>query len=288
MYLLIGYQGVRGLRFPHTRGGVPHSRQKGNGKTWFSPHTWGCTVSAVPSLPTLNVFRTHVGVYLQGAKANFPEGSFPHTRGGVPTGDAITGATITFSPHTWGCTYQCAQPKFQMMVFPTHVGVYLVFRKIVVIGVVFPTHVGVYLNARHFFTHRTRFPHTRGGVPSSTIAIASKTEFSPHTWGCTELWMSPRQTLQVFPTHVGVYLWYMPAVLQVSRFPHTRGGVPWWASRKRKQELFSPHTWGCTGCGQRGFWCGRVFPTHVGVYLEEQPVGHLRGCFPHTRGGVPP
>jgi len=51
--------------------------------------------------------------------------SFPHTRGGVPDVDDVDAAGI--------------------IVFPTHVGVYLIMTRLTNDGInVFPTHVGVY------------------------------------------------------------------------------------------------------------------------------------------------
>ena len=71
----------------------------------------------------------------------------------------------------------------------------------------------------------SRFPHTRGGVPSDNFRY---------------------RLLLVFPTHVGVYLYI--------------------AVDQNQTQLFSPHTWGCTFIpGYVGFMA-IVFPTHVGVY----------------------
>ena len=70
---------------------------------------------------------------------------FPHTRGGVPG--------------------PSADPADLLLVFPTHVGVYLTD---VVPGLI-----------------PAGFPHTRGGVPVYPSSELEYMTFSPHTWGCT-------------------------------------------------------------------------------------------------------
>jgi len=72
--------------------------------------------------------------------------------------------------------------------------------------IVFPTHVGVYL-----------LP----GCPST-----NESQFSPRTWGCTEGVPLLINQKQVFPTHVGVYRFGVGFYQIVNSFPHARGGVP--------------------------------------------------------------
>ena len=152
--------------FPHTRGGVPHIRQKLNELLAFSPHTWGCTAyraasifctrsfphtrGGVPSCGFIglildHVFPTHVGVYLGKSIHQICSLRFPHTRGGVPNYRSVWVDDFQFSPHTWGCTSSISTCQAHSIVFPTHVGVYRKTPSCSAAG--------------------WSFPHTRGGVP---------------------------------------------------------------------------------------------------------------------------
>ena len=131
----------------------------------FSPHTWGCTYQTESSTESPTVFPTHVGVYLSLILMVTRAKRFPHTRGGVPNIWGSSPTILTFSPHTWGCTLKPLTDAFGGLVFPTHVGVYLILTRFSACGL--------------------GFPHTRGGVPSSVSSTASSAWFSPHTWGCT-------------------------------------------------------------------------------------------------------
>ena len=90
-------------------------------------------------------------------------------------------------------------------------------------------------------------PHTRGDGPDRPA-------------GRIGLWV-------VFPTHVGM----------------DRSG----RSPPRFVRPCSPHTWGWTGNGGHDQLPPRVFPTHVGMDREDQLVGLLAECVPHTRGDGP-
>ena len=73
----------------------------------------------------------------------------------------------------------------------------------------------------------------------------------------------------VFPTHVGVFpmgtvIYWYPGGL-----PHARGGVSAPAEVLVREVLSSPRTWGCfRNRGPPGSG-GKVFPTHVGVFLND-------------------
>ena len=132
---------------------------------------------------------------------------------------------------------------------------------------VFPTHVGVYLDVENYLRPAQCFPHTRGGVPDVNREHRINQKFSPHTWGCTCAARPERPHPQVFPTHVGVYRAWPYLTPGASSFPHTRGGVPSWPDLASFTTAFSPHTWGCT--------------------FNNGNIGLVISCFPHTRGGVP-
>ena len=68
------------------------------------------------------------------------------------------------SPRTWGCFLHGAGQRGLYMVFPTHVGVFLVGP------VLLPL--------------RWRLPHARGGVSYRLVYIDLASKSSPRTWGC--------------------------------------------------------------------------------------------------------
>ncbi|STV31849.1 Uncharacterised protein [Klebsiella pneumoniae subsp. ozaenae] len=74
--------------------------------------------------------------------------------------------------------------------------------------IVFPTHVGVFLHRVTIRRPTVRLPHARGGVSKDSGIDKHKQESSPRTWGC---FLSVRMQLlqgNVFPTHVGVFLYF--------------------------------------------------------------------------------
>ncbi len=153
--------------FPHARGGVPGCRITRLQQNAFSPRTWGCTVHIASA--------RHLWI------------SFPHARGGVPTDTARLAWRDEFSPRTWGCTGPGRGGGGGGGVFPTHVGVYLLF----------------YNQAPPI----ARFPHARGGVPFTYCSGSKGKQSFPHARGGVPAYaLAVGSWLIVFPTHVGVYL----------------------------------------------------------------------------------
>ena len=107
--------------------------------------------------------------------------------------------------------------------------------------------MGVFLlEKRHLSVHQS-LPHARGGVSIHTDIMA---------------WY-----LQVFPTHVGVFLdlGYVKSLLRC--LPHARGGVSAKLPLTGGTMLSSPRTWGCFSPEDAKENAEGVFPTHVGVFL---------------------
>ncbi len=74
------------------------------------------------------------------------------------------------------------------------------------------------------------------------------------------------EIMEVFPTHVGVFL-----------------GDKWVVKSK---DGSSPRTWGCFYVSASMTRAANVFPTHVGVFLKKwQEVTEVHSL-PHARGGV--
>ncbi len=92
--------------------------------------------------------------------------------------------------------------------------------------------------------------------------------------------------MEVFPTPVGVFLWYNVTFARGLSLPHTRGGVSRSHLDAHVTAGSSPHPWGCFLCQhhpESGCW---VFPTPVGVFPDPASGGFIDRSLPHTRGGV--
>ena len=91
---------------------------------------------------------------------------------------------------------------------------------------------------------------------------------------------------KVFPTHVGVFLFTLTRVVKSLCLPHARGGVSDLLDLFKSVFASSPRTWGCfpSRAGSCAGVC--VFPTHVGVFLENSTFSVYWPCLPHARGGV--
>ena len=95
-------------------------------------------------------------------------------------------ATAMSSPRTWGCFSVRETYISRLIVFPTHVGVFL--YSALTCGV----SVGL--------------PHARGGVSAIMQDNAFTKASSPRTWGCFYFRLLSEIKPTVFPTHVGVFL----------------------------------------------------------------------------------
>ncbi len=109
---------------------------------------------------------------------------------------------------------------------------------------------------------------------------------SPRTWGCFLLHFPKIEVPYVFPTHVGVFLRDGTIRTDRSGLPHARGGVSWHYAKVDEKAESSPRTWGCFSGSTAKVACGRVFPTHVGVFLKDGDDISTIISLPHARGGV--
>ena len=91
---------------------------------------------------------------------------------------------------------------------------------------------------------------------------------------------------KVFPTHVGVFLSDFQYQPPTGRLPHARGGVSPTTSSSLLFIMSSPRTWGCFLSWLPVRCVGKVFPTHVGVFLRVTSGSEPESCLPHARGGV--
>ncbi len=109
---------------------------------------------------------------------------------------------------------------------------------------------------------------------------------SPRSWGCFLLWVDSDKWFDVFPTLVGVFLWFLSRIRWRAGLPHARGGV----SKVSEESVIiirsSPRSWGCFLEAEVFHHVKHVFPTLVGVFLP-LPASYVTSIgLPHARGGV--
>ncbi|STV43272.1 Domain of uncharacterised function (DUF2825) [Klebsiella pneumoniae subsp. pneumoniae] len=158
------HAGNSGGSLPHARGGVSQRIWHTCKKYRSSPRTWGCFPVKDDAGKWVIVFPTHVGVFLDGELLVKKSIRLPHARGGVSPGQICLGWCRRSSPRTWGCFLNLPHLVRQVIVFPTHVGV-------------FPT--GTVAAGDD-----SSLPHARGGVSTSMRTFLSLIWSSPRTWGC--------------------------------------------------------------------------------------------------------
>ena len=85
--------------------------------------------------------------------------------------------------------------------------------------------MGVFLSEITLDSSVIRLPHARGGVSDVKTVPCLHDLSSPRTWGCFWAATYPVDGQRVFPTHVGVFLFYDGPDGPKSSLPHARGGV---------------------------------------------------------------
>ena len=73
---------------------------------------------------------------------------------------------------------------------------------------------------------------------------------------------------------------------RVPSLPHVRGGVSVTGHKLGEIAKSSPRPWGCFHAGYLIDQTEIVFPTSVGVFLDDGFSITVEGCLPHVRGGV--
>ena len=117
---------------------------------------------------------------------------------------------------------------------------------------------------------------------------ADLAQSSPRTWGCFRNRGQLPHRSPVFPTHVGVFPVFSISWIHLLSLPHARGGVSPLPSVRLSRLLSSPRTWGCFQRLGFAATANRVFPTHVGVFLNATYEKMYGIRLPHARGGVSP
>ena len=137
-------------RLPHARGGVSYAKFPILSSTESSPRTWGCFQCFRIEVSCRLVFPTHVGVFPLSTISVMAPDRLPHARGGVSATSRCPFTLSPSSPRTWGCFYEKA--------------------KVIEEELVFPTHVGVFLMNTCSLRSRISLPHARGGVSGTASA----------------------------------------------------------------------------------------------------------------------
>ena len=87
---------------------------------------WGCFFTERAEGPLNRVFPTHVGVFLRHMHDMQTSASLPHACGGVSYIIGTNGTVEGSSPRMWGCFQLLDLAQYAGIVFPTHVGVFLI------------------------------------------------------------------------------------------------------------------------------------------------------------------
>ena len=170
---------------PHARGGVSKQDPDRVGPALSSPRPWGCFWTGWPALRFPTVFPTPVGVFPVYQKSSKLLSSLPHARGGVSSLLMMASSLLKSSPRPWGCFSFGVVVTLPAWVFPTPVGVFLIFF----------------------------------------CSLDFTTRSSPRPWGCFLAPDLFAEFECVFPTPVGVFLHRTGGVHPGAGLPHARGGV---------------------------------------------------------------
>ena len=129
-------------------------------------------------------------------------------------------------------------------------------------------------------------PHARGGVSHDLQPVQPLAESSPRPWGCFSPRAAGDSRQAVFPTPVGVFLFFTGNKLSKQGLPHARGGVSAIRDGDGTGDASSPRPWGCFSSAKLILLIVLVFPTPVGVFLTNATARWPSPGLPHARGGV--
>ena len=252
-----------------------------------SPRSWGCFQPVYTRELYAGVFPTLVGVFPVTVGMEVSSTSLPHARGGVSLLPQVNAVLHESSPRSWGCFLRIIVLIIGLIVFPTLVGVFLPipFTRPEPIQSS-PRSWGCFIIPVLSEVEHIRLPHARGGVSLVVRTTILFSTSSPRSWGCFYCRLARSHGPSVFPTLVGVFLFFVTGLGFGIGLPHARGGVSWCRSSRVSSTRSSPRSWGCF---REVMVCSAefaVFPTLVGVFLSLMASHVLCGGLPHARGGV--
>ncbi len=118
---------ISATSLPHARGGVSLGAVDFPCRPQSSPRPWGCfSLRRIRPLAT-TVFPTPVGVFLFLTWNGVTQTSLPHARGGVSSSSCAGRSRKRSSPRPWGCFRRHPGNPAHPGVFPTPVGVFLIY-----------------------------------------------------------------------------------------------------------------------------------------------------------------
>ena len=107
------------------RGDVPLTHVTAGTAELFSPHARGCSAGEVYRYPEQGVFPACAGMFHNRPLRQCGNVGFPRMRGDVPfTVEDLT-ASVVFSPHARGCSYEPVTAVGDALVFPACAGMFL-------------------------------------------------------------------------------------------------------------------------------------------------------------------
>ena len=152
----------RGL--PHACGGVSFISTAYTPLYLSSPRMWGCFRIQFKEGEPSPVFPTHVGVFPAFLASEALRMCLPHACGGVSFTIVYIHIFGKSSPRMWGCFLAELTHMLRTLVFPTHVGVFL-------LGIISAVSL-------------CRLPHACGGVSLGESGLVADRQSSPRMWGC--------------------------------------------------------------------------------------------------------
>ena len=210
---------------PHACGGVSTATVTKFAVESSSPRLWGCFLARCKETMGRTVFPTPVGVFPYSCGVVTRTSGLPHACGGVSNHNVATFCVLVSSPRLWGCFDSLAE--------------------VVSGGTVFPTPVGVFQSRRPERTSLLSLPHACGGVSITGAFSRGSARSSPRLWGCFHRLQHCERPGTVFPTPVGVFLYWRAKRQKTLCLPHACGGVSSVSERGLDSVLSSPRLWGC-------------------------------------------
>ena len=106
-------------------------------------------------------------------------------------------------------------------------------------------------------------------------------------WGWTKNWGRNAGNSKVFPTHVGMNLFNENIGQEIIGIPYACGDEPLIYRRWTEIGQYSLRMWGWTSWSASIFPYILVFPTHVGMNLQEKYEMGLKWSIPYACGDEP-
>ena len=171
----------------------------------FSPRMWRCFIPAIARPPFKRVFSTHVEMFPKSSRQTKRRSGFLHACGDVSQQHHHPERQREFSPRMWRC-FLCRRIYSEKVI-------------------VFSTHVEMFLIQAVILSMLVCFLHACGDVSIRLEALCLLLQFSPRMWRCFLLQRRQGGPCDVFSTHVEMFPQNRLMRLQNLRFLHACGDV---------------------------------------------------------------